>query len=42
LICQSTTGADLARTIEVTRPWHRTITVCSAQATSESDTHGRQ
>jgi hypothetical protein len=38
LICQSTTGADLAWTIEVTRPWHRTITVCCAQAISESDT----
>ncbi len=28
-ICQRTVGADIARTAEVTRPWHRTVTVCS-------------
>ena len=28
-ICQRAAGADIARTVEVTRPWHRTVTVCS-------------
>jgi hypothetical protein len=28
-ICQSTTTADVARTVDVTKPWHHQINVCS-------------
>lgn len=28
-ICQRTAGAGIARTIEIARPWLRTVTVCS-------------
>jgi hypothetical protein len=28
-ICQRTVGGDLARTVEVLRPWYRKVTVCS-------------
>jgi hypothetical protein len=28
-ICQRAVGADLARTIEVTNPWHHQVKVCS-------------
>jgi hypothetical protein len=28
-VCKRTVGADIARTVDATRPWPRTVRVCS-------------